>query len=529
MTEYFSMQQMPMTPKDYLEIVKRRKWSLTLPAVIVILTAGVVALMLPSVYQSQSTILIEEQEIPSDFVMATVTGYAEQRIQQINQRIMSFSRLVEIIQRFNLYPELKDKWTTEEIVAKMKEDTILEPVSAEIVDKRTGRPTTAMIAFTLSYAGKHPEKVQQTANMLTSLFLEENLQVRAKQASDTTAFLETEMDRVKAELAAIESEIANFKEAHMNELPEMLQLNMQTLNNIERNIELSTQQLRTLKEKEEYLQTQLASITPYEEEQSTRQRLEELKVQLVHLTKRFSEEYPDVKKTRAEIADLEEQLNNPAEKSGRSSAQPDNPAYITLAAQLASNQSEMASVKRQIQELNSSVDAYRMRIAGTPKVEEAYNVLMIARVNTQAKYDDLMRKHMEARVAHGLEKEQKGERFTLIEPPRLPEKPYKPNRLAIMLIGIVLGMGAGVGMAALREFSDDAVRSADSLTLATRFPVLAGIPEIQTREDIARQRMLRIAGAGTLLLVIVVGVAIFHFAVMDLDVFWAKLIRKFSL
>ena len=310
------MQPMPMTPADYFEIVKRRKWSLALPAVIIFLLAGIVALVLPAVYKSESTILIEEQEIPEDFVTATVTGYAEQRIQQINQRIMSFTRLMEIIQRFELYPELQDKWTTEEIVEKMKEDTRLEPVSAEIVDKRTGRPSTATIAFTLSYEGKDPQKVQQVTNVLTSLFLEENLQVREKQAQETSAFLEGEMERVKAELAQIDSQIAGFKEEHINELPEMLQLNLQSLNNIERNIELSAQQLRTLKEKEEYLQTQLASIAPFEEAHTSRQRLEDLKVELVHLTKRFSDEYPDVVKARAEIAELENQLAEAERKLG---------------------------------------------------------------------------------------------------------------------------------------------------------------------------------------------------------------------
>jgi polysaccharide chain length determinant protein (PEP-CTERM system associated) len=523
------MQQMPMTPRGYLEIVRRRKWSLALPALIIFLLAGIVALALPSIYQSQSTILIQEQEIPEDFVTATVTGFAEQRIQQINQRIMSFSRLLEIIQRFELYPELKDRWTTEEIVAKMRKDTVLEPVSAEIVDTRTGRPTAATIAFTLSYAGKNPKKVQQVANTLTSLFLEENLQVREKQAQETSAFLEGEMDRVKAELAGIDSKIAVFKEEHINKLPEMLQLNLQTLNNIERNIELSSQQLRTLKEKEEYLETQLASITPYQEENTSRQRLEELKVQLVHLTKRFSEEYPDVKKTRAEIADLEAQLKDSDANPGEGKNRPDNPAYINLAAQLASTNSEMESVKRQLEELNAGAEEYRSRIAGTPRVEEAFNVLMASRSNTQAKYDDLMRKHMEARVAQGLEKEQKGERFTLIEPPRLPEKPFKPNRLAIMLIGCVLGAGAGIGLAALREFSDDTVRNGDSLTAATRFPVLAAIPEVMTAKDIARRRIKRFGWAAAAVGVVVLGLAVFHFMVMDLNIFWAKLMRRFAL
>jgi hypothetical protein len=136
---------------------------------------------------------------------------------------------------------------------------------------------------------------------------------------------------------------------------------------------------------------------------------------------------------------------------------------------------------------------------------------------------------MEARVAHGLEKEQKGERFTLIEPPRLPEKPFKPNRLAIMLIGVVLGMGAGVGLAALREFSDDAVRNGDSLTMATRFPVLAGIPEIMTAKDVSDRRKKRLVWSGCAVGAVVLGLVAFHFFVMDLDIFWAKLMRKLAI
>ncbi len=107
------METAPMAPMDYINILKRRKWSLILPALIVFLIAVGVALALPSIYMSTSTILIEEQDVPADFVMATVTSYVEQRLQSINQRIMSFTKLSEIIQRLNLYPELRDKLTSE--------------------------------------------------------------------------------------------------------------------------------------------------------------------------------------------------------------------------------------------------------------------------------------------------------------------------------------------------------------------------------------------------------------------------------
>jgi len=525
------MEPTPKTLNDYTAIVKRRKWSFILPATIVFIVAAVVALALPSVYKSTSTILIEEQDIPAEYVKTSVTSYAEQRLQSIHQRIVSFSRLLDMINRFNLYPELKERWTSEEIVGKMREDIILEPISADVIDRRTGRPSEATIAFTLSYEGKSPQEVQRVANTLASLFLEENLQVREKQATETSEFLAQEMDKVKEALAQLESKMAVFKEAHMNELPELFQVNMQSLNNAESNMERLSEQLRSMKEREGYLQTQLASV-PREDENRDKKRLDELKVQLVALQARYSDQYPDVKKTSAEIIELEKRVNNstnPSDNPSHSNTTPDNPAYITLAAQLSSTQADIVSIKRQIQEANKLADMYRQRIANTPKVEETYKAILIERDNTQAKYNDLMRKHMEARVAQGLEKEQKGERFTLIDPARLPEKPDKPNRLAIMLIGIVLGIGAGVGWASLREFTDLSIRDSESLVLATSYPVLASIPDLKTKEDLQRERKKRITIIIGLVLCMIAGLILFHFFVMDLNVFWAKLIRKLGI
>ena len=521
------------TLNDYVAIVKRRKWSLILPVIIIVFVTGIVALALPSIYKSTSTILIEEKGIPDDFVKATVTSYAEQRLQSIHQRILSFSRLVEVINRFNLYPELKDKWTTEEIVAKMKEDIAMEPISSEMVDRRTGRPSEATIAFSLSYEGKNPDTVQRVADVLTSQFLEENLQEREKQATETSEFLEDEMEKVKTKLSETEAHLAAFKEAHINELPDLLQVNMQTLNSIESKMERLNEQLRSLKEREGYLQTQLVNIpNDSDEDKRNEIRLEELKVKLVQLKSKYSDKYPDVIKTKKEIVDLEKQFNESDGKSdapGNSQDPPGNPAYITMASQLSSTQADIESVKRQIKEVNKMAKDYHDRIGNTPKVEGAYKAILTERDNAQAKYDDLMQKHMEAKVAQGLEKEQKGERFTLIDPARLPEKPYKPNRLAIALICLVLGLGASVGWASLREFADHSVRDSDTLVLSTSFPVLASIPEIMTDEDILRQKKKRILIITLVVVGIAAGLFAFHYFVMDLNVFWAKVVRKLNI
>ncbi len=509
---------------DYLKMAKRRMWSILLPMLLVFALSAGVALLLPSIFRSTSTILIEEQEIPSNFVAAAVTSYAEQRLQSINQRIMSTTKLIDIIKRFHLYPKLKDRWTTEEIIDKMREDIHLQTISADVVDRRTGRPTAATIAFTLSYEGKNPGKVQKVANMLASLYLEENLKVRERQTRETYTFIEEEMEKVKADLGAVEAKIAAYKDQHMNELPEMLPINMQSLNNTERSIDQLTAQLRTIREREGYLQTQLASIPQMED--PDKKRLEELNNQLAFLTTRFKDQHPDVRHTRMDIEKLEQKMARSGKTLNEIPQPPDNPAYISLSAQLSSSRADIDSLKRQIADLKQTRARYQAHIENTPKFEQEYNALMIERNNTHLRLNDLMAKFMEARVAHGLETEQKGERFTLIDPARFPEEPFKPNRLAIILIGMVLGIGAGVGWAAMREFGDDTVYHAETLAMETGISVLGSIPAIILKKDIIQKRIRRLLWCLIIIALIAAGIAAFHFLVMDLDVFWVKLMRK---
>ena len=109
------------TLHHYWNVAKRRKFHILIPAGLVLCLSILVAFLLPPVYRSSATILIEAQEIPQDFVRSTVTGYVEERLQTISQIVLSRSRMLEIIGQFNLYQDLKDRYTTEEIVEKMRE------------------------------------------------------------------------------------------------------------------------------------------------------------------------------------------------------------------------------------------------------------------------------------------------------------------------------------------------------------------------------------------------------------------------
>ena len=532
------------TVNDYIGILKRRKWAFLLPVIIIFIIGFVAALAWPRTYRSTSTILIEEQELPREFVLTTVTGYADQRLRSINQRIMSTTRLLEIINRFNLYADLRKRMTTEEVVEIMRKDIAFETIGADVIDKnRKGGatrsappPVPVTIAFTLAYDGRNPQVVQQVANVLASLYLEENLETRERQSAGASRFLVEEATGVQRNLANLDARIAVFKAKNINAVPELQQVNYQGLDRAERDLDQLKDQLRSMKEKEQYLQTQLATI-PTESTDQDRNLLKELKAKLVQLESRYSDDYPDVKKTRMDIAVLEKRVallppeGQASPKKGLTSVadQPNNPSYVALASQLSGVQSDIEAAKRQIAELEKRREDYVRRTEAAPRVEETYKTLMAERTNTETKYQDLMKRVMEAKVSQGLEKEQMGEKFTLIDPARLPEKPEKPNVPLVLLVGLFLGIGAGVGNVSLKEAGDQSARTAGQLAGATGYPVLAAIPRIITQVDrrrgrVRRRRMLIAAGVAVVALVL-----LFHFFVMDLDVAWARLSRQLML
>jgi uncharacterized protein involved in exopolysaccharide biosynthesis len=577
-------EQGPKDLRDYTDFLRRRKKQLLLPFVGILFIGAAVALLLPPIYKSTATILIEGQQIPTDFVRTTVTSFAEERIQIITQRIMGRTRLLEIVDQFNLYADLRNNRTTEEILDLMRKDIGLETISADVIDTRTGRPTQATIAYTLSFQGKNPEIVQRVTNVLASLYLEENLKTRERQARGTSSFLEEELKSLRGHLDGLERQIAVFKEEHMADLPELMQLNLQTLTRIERDLQLADQDVKMLEDRRIYLQGQLETVQPHssligstgERIPSPEDRVEMLKTQLVSASANLTDQHPDVIDLRHEIGELEKeaslredlqdkQMRLSALKEGlqsllrdytgehpdviatkgkievleskietlsterspvsRANREPTNPAYINLTTQIESVALQIAARKKEKSELKTMLKGYQSRLEKTPQVEKAYLNLTRDRENTWTQYQETLKKLMEARVAEGMEQEQKAERFTIIDPAQHPEKPFKPNRVAILLVSVVLGMGVGVGYGSLAEFMDRSVKSIDDVFSAARILVFASIPYIESPGEIKRGRLKKIAVCSVVLLVVACGLLAFHLYVMDLEVFWARATR----
>jgi uncharacterized protein involved in exopolysaccharide biosynthesis len=582
------MEDMQAEMKDinyFKGILRRRRKGFILVFLVIFVLIGAVALLLPPIFESKSTILIENQLIPPEYVQTTITSFVEERLQGITQQIMSRSRLVDIVERFNLYPEMRARYTIEEILDKMREDIKFRTISADVVDRKSGgRPMPATIAFSVSYEGKNPGIVQRVANVLASLYLELNLRSREQRATTTTAFLQQELDQLSKEIDGYQAKISEFKQAHLEELPEFSAIHMQNIPRLERELDRLKLELKGLKERKVLLEGQLSALDPLsalKDDQgravmNPQERLKYQRLQLAALKGTFSDKHPDVIRLKKEIAVLESQGNVPEdtrtkakkieaarnelallrgslgpkhpdvikqerelktleeteteiEPAGAVQMKPDNPAYINIDTQIKATDIDIARVQADERKIAADILKYQLKLAKAPAVEREYNDLIRDNENAKRKYNEIMSKHMEARVSQGMEESQRGERFTIIEPAQLPEKPAKPNRLAILLIGFVLAMGGGVGMAALREALDGSVKGVEQLRLLSNLPVFSVIPYMETAQERRSRRIKWVIGIAIGLAVIVVALIIVDQFVMPLEVLWAKLERNLRL
>ncbi|MCG8095685.1 MAG: lipopolysaccharide biosynthesis protein [Candidatus Thiodiazotropha endolucinida] len=521
---------------DYLAILKRRKKQLIIPATLILLLSLGLAVGLPSIYRAEATILIEQQEIPSELVRSTVTSYAGERIQVISQRVMTTENLGKIIDSYGLYKDQRDDTSLTLLSEELREDIKLEMISADVIDPRSGRPTIATIAFKLSFSNKNPRIAQKVTNELVSLYLDENLRQRTQSALETSTFLSTEADRLNQEITELEVSLADFKKKHVDNLPELQSLNIQLMERNELELSETIQRIRSLEERKIYLQSELSQMSPTTDIYNssgnrimgTEDRLRALQTEYLALATRYTNDHPTLISMKDEIETLERELNAmPAQKKKK--AQSDNPAYLQLETQLQAANSELASLYIMKGELEVKLKDFEERLIQSPQVEREYRNLTRDYENALVKYKEVKSKQLEAKLAESLERERKGERFSLIEPPQLPEKPDKPNRLAIVFLGIVFSLAGGFGNVFIRESMDQAVYGSNGVMAITKVPPLTVIPYIESNHD-QRQRgtsgVMAVSGvlAGIGLLLVSV-----HVLYKPLDVIFYIVLRKFGI
>lgn len=524
-----------ITKKQISQIIRRRKKIFLTLFLSLFLIGFVIAIALHPIYKSEAVIRVNEQEIPENYVQGTLDEYVEARIEKINQQILNRPSLEKIINELKLIPGGANYLNNSEIIEKFRKNIGLEMVVSEMQSKPGGKDVSFTMAFNLSYEGVDPKIVQIVTDKLANLYVEEDTKRKQRVVSATTDFLTIELDRLKVNIESQEKRISDFKREHLRELPSEISSNIQTVSHLERELDVADIKLRNLQEKKLYLESQLSTTEPFypvviegdKIASNPSQRLKELNIQLTKLRSIYSDRHPDIKNLKREIDELESKVKNSERKV--SDEKPENPLYINLETQINAINLELQGIEKDKKNLSASIEKYQERIKKAPLLEKELNTLTRDYEASKVKYQQILTELMAAQATREIEGKQQGERFVIASPAYLPSKPYKPNRLIIILVSFIIAICASFIFTAFQEGLDDSIKSADQLKQITGVPLFSSISYIKTDREKRLQRLKKIAWF--LIIVICISAASYFVNenIIKLDALWSIIIERLKM
>lgn len=489
----------PINVERIISAARRRFLFFLIPFLLVLAGSFAVILVLPPLYSSSGTILVETQQISPDLIESTIQTDPDQRIRVIEQRVMTRENLLKIIDKYNVYGDDRKFLTVTDLVGKMQDEIGIDVITSSMGGTRRRGDTT--IAFTVAFNHENPQIAADVANELVTLFLSENVRTRTERASEATAFLSDEAEKVRRQLTQVESEIVAYKQKYREALPEHLGLRQSMLDRSEQQIRDLRRDLRALEEDKRYLQIELTSartgrVGGAGEQTELARNLSSLKDQLLEASTRLTESHPNVIALKKRIEALEKQVEEEAAAALAAASQDQsaastafNPLVETLQIRLAAADDKIAETRRQIATMTKKIADLEAIILEIPQVERGLTVLNRTYSDLLDKLNSLESKQTQAQLSQNLEEEKKAERFVMLEPPVVPTEPVSPNRTKILGVGGFVAFALGVACVVLVELLDKRIHSASELEAVLKHPPIVSIPYIHTKDETIRHRL----------------------------------------
>lgn len=485
----------PLTLADYWRMLRRRTPQIIAPFLVLSVAAVFVVLLLPPIYRSTATVAVESQQIPEDLIRSTVRGTADQRIGYISQIVMTDVSLEEIIREFGLYPETMATPPAATVVGKLRRNIVVEAIQ----DPYGSRAT---IAFTVSFDHPDPATARDVAAKLAGLFLVENARTRNVRATETTAFLKQETERLSEEVRSLDQQVAEFKRMHTDALPEHLDLRVNMLQRAEFDLRAVQREIAATEQEQRFLETQISTLASRPAVQALRasgeltpeERLAALKAELATASGTYTGIHPDILRLKRLVANAEAEVRR--QTDGRTN---DAPAAVTpereqLDAKRVATETRLTSLRDQEQELRDRVKTLQSQILKTHEVAQGVREIQLAYEAAARDHEGVRSKLQQAELAESLESQQMAERFVLLQPPAIPVDAQRPQRAKLLMIGIVLALGAGVGVAFAAEKLDNRIQDPAMLAGLIGYRPFAVLPYIEKAHE-RRQRIVAALGA----------------------------------
>ncbi len=472
----------PTSLGDFLAIVKRRKYWIIFPSVIVIASAILLSPLVPRSYQSTTTIMVEPQKVPTVYVRAMSTSDIVNRIGTIHLQVMSSPDMVKIINDLDLYPELRKKEKMSQIVGAMEKDITI----AAAPDSTIGKGGVG--AFTISYIGRTPREAQQVTKRIADLFVQENLKEGHLQAQGTSDFLSSQVAHAGQQLAAQQARIQAFKDAHLGSLPEQAQANLQMIGQYQADLQANSAAVDQDNQQRVYLESVLnvnptsgqsdappAPATPLQIEMNQKQA--ELQADLL----KYTPQHPDVIRLEHDIAALKIQIRQAPRQTIAAVAPITQTAGPTmndqLRSQLVALNSEIRARNGHQKQIEERLAQLQGSIATVPAVQTEFASLDSAYQEMQKNYNVLLEKQQEASMATALDQNEQSEQFTIITPANFSSKPYRPDPILLYMGAVFIGLLVGFICALIVELRDDTMHTSDEVALYLKLPVIVALPK----------------------------------------------------
>src|SRR5580692_6173766 len=478
---------------DYLAMLRRRLKVILIPALLAPLAGLMVSYIFAPKYTSQALILVERQKVPESMVQPVVSEDLTARIQTLQQQVLSRSELQPIVERLQLSrtPEGVDG-AIDNIRLNMTGEPVpdLSQIGGAIKKKPgQGGPVPG---FYLSYTDSNPREAQSICNELTSSMIRDHGKAIDQAASGTSDVLSRGLEDAKSHLDDLDAKVAAFKKQYVGQLPGDQENNLKILMGLNSQLDANTQTLNRAQQDKAYTESMLAQqLAAWNSSQSStnpqtlEKQLSELQTVLLGLQARYTDDHPDVIKTKADIAEVKKKLAeiNKATSdagAGASSTQAasamEPPEIRQFRLQVHQYSDLITAATRDQKRLEQEIAGYQGKIALSPNVEEQYKGLTRDYENAQKNYQDLLAKKSSADLTVNMNNQSEGERMFALNAANLPDTPDFPNRLLFAAGGLGAGLALGCGLALWLELRDNSIRTEADAEAALELPLLVAVP-----------------------------------------------------
>jgi polysaccharide chain length determinant protein (PEP-CTERM system associated) len=457
-------------------------------------------LILPKKYTSSTSVLVEQPVVPPDYVKPVVNVDLNQRLASMKAQLLSTSHLEPIIEKLNLYADERGKVATGTLVGRLE-----KAVKIELLEPMVGATDRRPPGFEIDVTFDNPKMAQQICEEISSMFREQNAQGRILQATETTEFLGQQLEEAKTKMDQQDARLAEFKRKYLGSLPSEEGANLQLLAGLNTQLESTNEALGRAQQDKAFNETMLTQAdanwkltqSGQENPDALDRQLSMLQGQLTVLLSRYTPEYPDVVKLKAQIEDLKTRMAEEADPAApvASGHKAHEPVQIQqLRARIKTDELHTIELTKKQAQIQDQIRIIQGRVQSTPMVEEQFKELTR---NSQAAtdfYNELLKKRSNSAMATDLEHQQQSETFRVLDPPDYPGSPSFPKMPIFIGGGVGAGLFLAVAILYLLALMDKAMYTERDVETCLHLPVLVSVPNLNVAEVSSNGRFNRKQG-----------------------------------